>query len=446
MAQLPIDLIKPFLPPGVAPSARPAPLPRSGFDREADPRVRDDRALGDYGYKVLDSIYKDYGQQIAVWKNAFKEVTAAYATAVGMRNKTFEAVQAERKAEAEAHAAVLGFVFSLMTAGSMVCLGAWVQYKLVPGLVTRTAKWDFSKGISSVPGLTTTTAEKFTKMQAAMFGGIIKDAGKDIVKAVGGKIDKYLFPEPKRITFPMDQPSVAANMDADFSKLVDESAEVVLRQIKDVQIWMYEGTEFGEAWARRAGGHLDRARMEIRLHIDALRQEWANEWQFFGKTPNKIQRTFLAEQYERGMYAEYVVNLFDHILEATRRAPRYRNFVAELDKAGLDTVEELSELEENMSQGFGHHTWVERALVNRLKELNIVFAEKTPGKLDQANRMIEGEPRPEVHIKGAVNRGHDIEEIYGWASFFMTGARDQTAHRFFPPAQSRALDPLPSYA
>jgi hypothetical protein len=167
MAQLPIDLIKPFLPPGVAPSARPAPLPRPGFDREADPRVRDDRALGDYGYKVLDSIYKDYGQQIAVWKNAFKEVTAAYATAVGMRNKTFEEVQAERKAEAEAQAAVLGFVFSLMTAGSMVCLGAWVQYKLVPGLVTRTAKWDFSKGMTSVPGLTIRTAECRRRCSAA---------------------------------------------------------------------------------------------------------------------------------------------------------------------------------------------------------------------------------------------------------------------------------------
>jgi hypothetical protein len=78
---LPIDLIKPFLPPGVAPSARPAPPPRPGLDRETDARVRRDRALGDYGYKVLDFIYKDYERQIPVWKDAFKEITAAYATA-----------------------------------------------------------------------------------------------------------------------------------------------------------------------------------------------------------------------------------------------------------------------------------------------------------------------------------------------------------------------------
>jgi len=398
--------------------------------------------LGDYGYKLLDVIYKDYELQIPVWKNAFKEITAAYATAVDMRNKTFKAVEEERKAEAEAQAARIGFIFSLMTAGSMICLGAWVQYSLVPTF--KNAKWDFSKGLTAVPGLKIT--DKFSKMQAAMFGGIVKDAGKDIVKAIGGKIEKYAFPEPKRITFPMDQPSVAANMDADFSKLIDESVAVVLNQIKDVQNWMFEGTEFGEAWAARTGGNLERARTEIRLHIDTLRQGWAKEWQFFGKTPCMIQRAALAKQYERGMYAEYVVNLFDNVLEGARRAPRYKGRVAELDKAGLDTAGELSGLEEDWRQGFGHHTWVERALVNRLKELNIVFAETTKGKLDQANRMIEGEPRPEVHVKGAVNRGHDIEEIYGWANFFMMGASDQTAHQFFPAAKPRALDPLPSFA
>ena len=442
MAQLPIDLIRPFLPPGVTPSARPAPPPRSGRDRETDPRVIRAHMLGNYGNQLLDIIYKDYQLQIPVWKNAFKEITAAYATAVGMRNKTFEAVEEERKAEAAAQAARLGFIFSLMTAGSMICLGAWAQYSVVPGF--KNVKWDFSKGLTAVPGLTIT--DKFSKMQAAMFGGIIKDVGKDVAKAVGGKIEKYIFPEPKRITYPMDQPSVAANMDADFSKLIDELVAVVLNQIKDVQNWMFEGTEFGEAWAARTGGNLERARMEIRLHIDTLRQEWAKEWQFFGKTPCMIQRPALAEQYERGMYAEYVVKLFDSVLEAARRAPRHKGLVAELDKAGLDTAGELSELEEDWRHGFGHHTWVERALVNRLKELNIVFAETRQGKLDQANRMIEGKPRPEVHVKGAVNRGHDIEEIYGWADFFMKGVRDQTAHRFFPAAKSRILEPLPSFA
>jgi hypothetical protein len=209
---------------------------------------------------------------------------------------------------------------------------------------------------------------------------------------------------------------------------------------------MNEGTEFGEAWAAQTNGNLELARVRIRLHIDALRQKWAEDWQFFGKTPNVIHRSLLAEQYERGMYAEYVVKLFDKVLAAARSNPRLAGRVAELDKAGLDTADKLSSLEEDWREGFGHHTWVERALVNRLKELNIVFAETTPGKLDQANRMIAGDPRPEVHIVGAVNRGHDIEEIYGWADFFMTGVRESTAAKFFPAAKSRSLDPLPSYA
>ena len=75
------------------------------------------------------------------------------------------------------------------------------------------------------------------KMQAALFGNLVKDVGKEVGKK---------FPAPERKgSYPMDQPSVAANMDADFSRLVDEeSAEVILSQLRDVQTWMNQGTEF----------------------------------------------------------------------------------------------------------------------------------------------------------------------------------------------------------
>ena len=143
MAPLPIDLIKPFLPPGSTPRAqREDPSSRrAGSDREKDPRVVHQRDLGDYGWKLLDGIYKDYDAQIKVWKNAFKDVTAAYATAVAMRAKTFEAVEEQYKADA----ARFAFIFSLVTSGAMTFIGAWIQFKFVArASLSGNTEWDFA--------------------------------------------------------------------------------------------------------------------------------------------------------------------------------------------------------------------------------------------------------------------------------------------------------------
>jgi hypothetical protein len=320
----------------------------------------------------------------------------------------------------------------------MVMLGAWVQYALVPSFVTRSAKWDFSKGLGSVPGLKIDTAQKFSLMQGQMFGGIAQD--------VGGKLITAAFPGPARQgSYPMDQPSVAANMDADFGRLVDESAEVVLKQLREAQAWMNEGTQFGEAWVAYAKGSVEKARTEIRLHFDKLRTQWANDWEFFGKEPIKIARSFLADQYERALWADYIVNLFDAIMEAMGKNPQLRARVQELERAGLNKLEQLQDLEEDWRQGFGHKTWVESPIINRLKDLNVVFAETSDGARDQAKRVTGGDPRPDAHVIGGVDRGKEIEEIYGWADFFLLGVADETARRFFPPAKPRRLDPLPSY-
>ena len=45
---------------------------------------------------------------------------------------------------------------------------------------------------------------------------------------------------------------------------------------------------------------------------------------------------------------------------------------------------------------------MEPAFVNRLKELNVVFAETTRGSVDQVGRMTEGSPAPEARIEGAL--------------------------------------------
>jgi len=432
MAPLPIDIIRPFLPPGSTLRAqREDPSSsRAGSDREKDPRVVQEHGLGDYGYKLLDLIYKDYEAQIKAWKNAFKDVTAAYATALAMRTKTFTEVEEQYKADA----ARFAFIFSLVTSGAMNLIGAWIQYKFVPSFTVRKYKWDLGsvlemKGPEAV--------ERFSKMQAALFGNLTKDVGKEVFKK---------FPAPERNgSYPMDQPSVAANMDADFSRLVDESAEVILSQLRDVMAWMNQGTEFGAAWMAHTNGNVERARIEIRLNIDKIRMQWATQWQFFGKIPVKIARHFLADQYERALWADYIHEVFDRVMQVMSKSPGYNKWrVEKLAKAGLSELEQLEDLEDDR-HGFAHHTWIESPIINRLKELNVVFAETKQGSLDQANRMIDGSPRPEARVKGGVDTGKEIDEIYGWADFFLTGVRDATAHRFFPEAKPRRLDPLPAY-
>ena len=219
----------------------------------------------------------------------------------------------------------------------------------------------------------------------------------------------------------------------------------MLQQLRDVQIWMNEGTEFGEAWLTHAKGNAGTARTLIRVQLDKLRNRWADEWEFFGKTPVKITRPFLADQFERAFWADYIHELLDRVMISMDKNRSLKPRIDELEKAGLNKLEQLEELQEDWRQGIGHHTWIEAPIVNRLKELNVVFAETQKGSLDQANRMNTGDSRPEVRIKGGVDRGKEIDEIYGWADFFLAGMSESTARRFFPPAKRRALEPFPAY-
>ena len=142
MGSPPLDVFQKFLPPGAVAKGTPPPKPRPNADREADPRIQSHRQLGLYGWQVIESIYKDYQAQITVWKNAAKDVTAAYATAVDRRIQAFREAEKERASDAAKDA----FIFSLLAGGTMAILGSWVQFSLVPTFKIRTANWDFSKG------------------------------------------------------------------------------------------------------------------------------------------------------------------------------------------------------------------------------------------------------------------------------------------------------------
>lgn len=421
-----IDTLQ-FLPIGPRYS-RPAAPKAAARDKYADPTAQLAVRLGQYGRDLLDIIKDDYEIGVPQWKAAFEDVLDAWDSALKGREQTFVKAQKEREADAARDA----FVLSLLTSGAMVFLGALVQYAVVPKFTATNYKfvskynWDTSdleKFGTKFEGLVGKTEERFSKMQAAMFGGIVKDAG--------GKVVPLAFPKPTAIFSP-DNLLTVQHLKATNEHLFADSIKVVVGTLKDAKQWMIDDTEFGELWAAYCNFNENNARAAIRARISDLRDQWAKDWQFFGQTPRPVPVPLLANQYERALWADYIVQIFP-----TSGVPIHH--VIERGSY-TDYTQNLKDLENYAD--YAGIKWVEAAIVNRLKELNVDVAETERGLVDQANRMIAGEPRPEMHIKGAVNTGHDIEEIYGWAQRFMTHAKAETAHKFFPPGEPRRFKPL----
>jgi hypothetical protein len=430
MAPPPTAQFRIFLPPGAP--AKPDAFPsRPGQDREANPRVQKDRALGDYGFKLVEIISDDYKKQIGKWTQAFKEITAAYATAVGQRAKTFAAAHEERAADAAADA----LFFSLVVGGAMTILGAWVTVML-PRIKVKDFEDEWVGGAYSVTG-----PQTFSALQAAAFGGITTDAG--------GKLAALAFPGAPKAAYPMDQPSIAANLDADFGRLIRDSADLVLQQMTDAKTWMNEGTEFGDTWLANAKGNVEQARVQIRVHFDKLRKHWAEGWKFFGATPQGIARALLAEQFERTLWAGYVATLIGGAAKAARKDEDYlRQRMSPAEFASVakrSDVELLAALEGDESVDYHHRKLIEAAIVDRLKELNVVIADTKPDLVGQATRMGGGSPTPTVQIKGAVNRSTDVRDIYSWATSYLKKVKPQSEQLFFPPATRNAFAPFPAY-
>ena len=128
------------------------------------------RDLGTYGEQLMERIYKDYDSQIEDWKISFGDVVTAFARAIGGRDRTLKEAELEHQRDA----ALEAFVFSLLLAGSMRFLGAYVQYTLVPRIKhSAKVQWD-----SSMPGvgvLVPVSAPMFSSMTASAFGGVVMD-------------------------------------------------------------------------------------------------------------------------------------------------------------------------------------------------------------------------------------------------------------------------------
>ncbi|MGD9880585.1 MAG: hypothetical protein AB7F22_17405 [Reyranella sp.] len=428
-------LLKQFMPPAgpvPAPNAKSQPKPQQKpSDREANPAIRNARDLCDYAYKIMDDIYKDYEGSLGKWETAFGEVLAAVAIANDMRDRTMKRVESERAQDAARAAFINNLVFSLLTMGAMAYVGEFVKAGL-PKLQIGSGKTDLVDAFKA-PTVETYLAEtilvtnkvvlstpfQFTRMQASVFGEIAKDTGNRFLPLA--------FPKPpEMVPYRIDSTGGLESLRQDLNKNLKGSKGLVLGEFKKVQQWLNQESEFGEAWLAFSGGSKEQARSNIVRHIETLRNDWAKKWEFFGKSPSDISRGPLAELYERAWWATYVIKALTFFPYNKEMTPESEHFAT------------LSQL------GRGDRKLLERAIVDRLRELNVVLAETESGMVGQMQRISTGAPAPEISVEGAIDKEDAGEALvtYRWAKSYVAKASAEAAFKYFPPAKVRQLEPL----
>jgi hypothetical protein len=425
-------LLKLFMPPDTPqtkkPQAKSSKQPPKPADRESDPAVRRARDLCDYAYKIIDDIYKDYEKQLAEWEKQFGEVLAALAIAVDERDKTLHNVDKERAQDAAKVAFVNNLVFSLLTVGSMAYLGEFVKAGL-PKLQLGKAKYDFvdafqydmylAEKVLVTNKVLVKSPIQFNDFQAGVFGDIVKDSGSLLIPLT--------FPKPPDlVSYRVDSPGGLESLRSDFNGNVKDSKKLVLGEFKKVQQWLNQESEFGEAWSAHTGGSIELARTQIVRHIEKMRDSWASKWEFFGKTPIAVSRLLLADLYERAWWATYIIKALTFFPYGKEMTPESEHF---------RTLAPL---------GRGGRKLIERAIVERLRKLNVVWAESHTGMIEQQRRAGQGSPIPEVSVDGAIENEDADEALaaYRWAKSYLQKAPAEAAGKVFPPAVTRKLEPL----
>jgi hypothetical protein len=346
-----------------------------------------------------------------------------------------QAVKDERAQDAAKAAFINNLVFSLITVGAMSYLGEFVKAglpkaqfgKQTSAIVDDKTLWVdtfkndsyFAQKITTQKAVVTKSPFQFNQFQANVFGDVLKDSGHAIAA--------LNFPKPPdAVKYNIDSKSGLDSLRADIKKNVEGSTQLVVKTFKDIQQWLNQKPEFGEAWLAYANGNKEVARDGILHNIETQRNKWAKDWEFFGRTPMDISRPLLADFYERAWWATYILKVltfFPYNKEMNPEDPHYR------------TISQL---------GRGNRKLLEKAIVDRLRDLNVVFAETSKGRVAQLEKADQGSPVPEINIGGAIEANEAGEALlaYKWARQYVAQASKVAEIKYFPPSRKRDLEPL----
>jgi hypothetical protein len=411
---------KTFFPPGYV-----TPPPAAGAARQQPPKpaAQNMHPLNIYGFHLVHLIEKEYNEQVGNWKTVFGNVVTCLAGAITRKTNVLKDAQAEREADAAFHAMIISF----MAIGPMSFLGAYVEHTVIPRLTKLIHTNDpLIMGLNTgspfiVKSTKVVSVQRFSALQADAFGGI--------AQGIGNQLLPLTFPKPVNMNFQLDSSARVELLRNEFLRLIEDSAKVVITQFTNVQTWMNENNEFGEAWTK-SGGADPKAR--IRLHFDGLRNEWAKQWKFFGTDPVPIATQTLTDTIERALWAGHLARVFSDPRFTTKPDP-----MSVKDRLGGRGAARAKSPEDVGGKA------LENAVLDRLKLLNIVNEETFEGKLDQFKReMNVGAPHATVGIEDEVDRRSEVDRLRAWAQDYLNKLDREATTRFFPPAMSRVIAPI----
>ena len=386
------------------------PMPPQQLNREAPERRRRHRELGEWAYRVVDGIRDDYLRQIdKVWKPAIGIVFAAFATAISNQEKVKKLAEQER----EERAAMVSLMLGLIGAGAMSFLGAYVEHVFMHRFKTVQTHKDYKGWFAKIAWsgdigdgprvLSVTTKPRFSDYQRAAFGNFASGVGDKLIELA------YPTPQPMGKEFDWSTPFVLRER---MHAHMDGAANVILERLDEVKKWLNSpDPEFGEIWCAFSGT-TERARVEIVPHFTALRDDWARRWLFYGTNPALVNEPLLAETFERTLWAVYVLN----------------------------TKVSYTPTGKHSSVAVGKD--IENAVVNRLKELNVVWAETGKGHWEQMQRIPSGAPTPMTIVDGTIDTRDEVTGLDNWAKEHLKSVPADISKRLVPPGWPRQLPPL----
>jgi hypothetical protein len=418
-----------FLPKG--PQA--APLPPGGSsghkhpsnhgDPESTPARQLDRRLGAWGVKLLDHRIKvEFQRQLGGrmtdagrrrgWQDHIDEIATAFELALNNQAAVLEKNKEETNERRMQDAAVLAFVFSLITLPVIRWAGAFIEHRVSPALFERKQTKSISfynvDGFGPIRQKLIFTETVANQEIAQFFGGIAED----ILGGIAGGLKDKLSKNPKtQNSNPYSGiadgniASVVKTTRDQLTGALEAGTAIVLDEIEDAVHWMEHEPEFGHAWAQASGGNETIAMDLIVRQFTTVRDKWAAASVYFGQNPEPLPAT-LARDFERILWAAYIDGSCGQVLNREK-------IYSEHPYGGGNAAQASAELNRFLrvldGLAFGN------AIVNRLKLLNIVIATTEKGKEAQRIWRTKGEDGASVDVEDDVDRLAELKGLWSWA-------------------------------